>query len=175
MMEQTYGTQSIHAEIKSIREAVDAMVQHLKQQHGPMPESGRQVSETTGQPEKISRQTEESTHLILDMVERVSNDTGDLGRDLKVLRKALPATYFKNRSKVRDTFERIESISDKCKNNALAIVDALQFQEMTSRQIEHTSQLLDEVESKLNSIKEFFDSNDFENEKRFDGIVHTRS
>lgn len=173
-MEQTFGSQSIHEEIKSIRKAVDVMVQHVKQQRGPMPESGRRVSETTGQPDEISRQTEESTHLILDMVERVSNDIGDMVRDLKVLRKALPATYFKNRSKVRDTFERMESNADKCKNNALAIMDALQFQEITSRQIGHTSQLLDAVESRLNSIKEFFDSNDPKEEKRSEGKVHTR-
>lgn len=173
-MEQTHGSQSIHAEIKSIREAVDVMVQHLTQQRGSMPGSESRVSEATGQPEKISRQAEESTHLILDMVERVSNDIGDIGRDLKVLRKALPATYFKNRSKVRDTFERMQSNADKCKNNALAIMDALQFQEINSRQIGYTSQLLDEVESRLNSIKEFFDSNDPGGEKRSDGIVHTR-
>lgn len=173
-MEQTYGSQSIHAEIKSIREAVNVMVQHLKQQRESMPESGRRVSEAAGHPEIISGRTEESTHLILDMVERVSNDIGDIAGDLKVLRKALPATYFKNRSKVRDTFERMESNADKCKNNALAIMDALQFLEITSRQIGHTSQLLDEVESRLNSIKDFFDSNDQEGEKRSDDIVHTR-
>ena len=174
-MEQTYGGRSIHEEIKSIREAVDEMVQHLKKQRTPMPESGKQVSEASGPPEQISRQTEESTHLILDMVERISNGIGDVARDLKVLRKNLPATYFKNRSKIRDTFERIESNSDKCKNDVFAIMDALQFQEITSQQISHTSQLLDEVESRLNSIKEFFDSNHLEEEKRPDDVVPTQS
>ena len=68
----------------------------------------------------------------------------------------------------------MESNVDKCKNNSLAIMDALQFQDMTSRQIGHTSQLLDDVESRVNSIKEFFESNDPEGEKRSEGKVHTR-
>jgi hypothetical protein len=174
MMERTYRDRSTHEGIKSIRESVDVMVRHLKQQRETTPESGRRVSGATGQPEKISGQTEEPTHLILDLVEHLSNDIGDVVRDLKVLRKALPATYFKNRSKIRDTFERMESSTGMCHDNAFAIMDALQFQEITSRQIGQTSQLLDEVEARLNSIKEFFDSNDPERENRSDGALHTR-
>jgi len=167
-MEQTSrAAHQLHEELRSIKESIDAMVRYMKQFRDPIGESQGQVSETTAPVEISKGRTKESTHQLLDMIEEITSCSGDIVQNLKVLRKSLPATYFKNRSKVRDVFERIESKAGKSQNNAFAVMDVLQFQDITSQQMDHASHLLDEVESRLRSIKEFLDTHEHGIEKAF--------
>jgi len=102
-------------------------------------------------------ETNLNTHKVLDLVQDYANHTSDVLRDLKVLRRALPATYFKNRSRIRDAFEGIEKTSAKCQANAFAIMDALQHHELMSRQSEHIADALKDVESRLNKVRNTLD------------------
>jgi chemotaxis regulatin CheY-phosphate phosphatase CheZ len=173
MTEPVMVSSMIHEEIKSLTKSIDQMVKSFKSLQKPVEESRIQVPEATIQLERINSQTEEATHRVLDMVEQITNDAGNMLQDLNILRKSLPATYFKNRSKVRDAFERIEKMASSSQENAFAIMDALQFQDITSQQIEHTAELLEEVETKLHSIKGFF-SGDNKSNAEDDVIVHKK-
>ena len=172
MTEPVVVSSMIHEEIRSLTESIDQMVESFKSLQKPIEESRKRVPEATVQLERINTQTEEATHRVLDMVEQITNDAGDMVHDLSALRKALPATYFKNRSKVRDVFEQIEKTALSCQENAFAIMDALQFQDITAQQMEHTAHLLDEVESKLHSIKGLFAENESEAEEEI--VVHKK-
>jgi chemotaxis regulatin CheY-phosphate phosphatase CheZ len=151
----------IQEELKSLANSVDEMVKSFRCIQNPLEESRKQVPEATMQLERINQQTEEATHKVLDMVEQITTESSDIVQDLAKLRKALPATYFKNRSQVRDTFERMETTAASCQETAYAIMEALQFQDITAQQMAHTASLLDAVETKLFSIKGLFsDSSD---------------
>ena len=158
---------SLKRELTDLTRAIDEVVCHFKKTQYPFEDSNEKVPEATHQLENITRQTEEATHRVLDMVEEITGGISDVVQDLKVLRKALPATYFKNRSKVRDTFERIVEKVEKSQDNAFAIMDALQFQDITAQQMGHTAHLLDEVEAKLRLIKSMF-SDQNQNEQNSD-------
>ena len=170
MSEPVMVSSKIHEEIKDLTSSIDEMVESFKGLQKPIEESRKQVPEATVQLERINSQTEEATHRVLDMVEQITNDAGDLLQDLSILRKSLPATYFKNRSKVRDAFERIKKTATSNQEKAFAIMDALQFQDITSQQIEHTAHLLEEVETKLHSIKGCFSGEEIEEDEHV--IIH---
>ncbi len=172
MTEPVMVSSKIHEEIRSLTESIDQMVESFRNLQNPIEESRKRVPEATMQLDQINKQTEEATHRVLDMVEQITNDAGDMVRDLTTLRKALPATYFKNRSKVRDVFERMEKAASSSQDNAFAIMDALQFQDITAQQMEHTAHLLDEVETKLHSIKGFLGGD--ESEAKEDIVVHRK-
>ena len=156
MSQQQTKALDIHSELKELTVSIQEMVKSFRQLQSPIEESRQRVPEASSQLEKINKQTEEATHRVLDMVEEITNDTADIVQDLKVLRRALPATYFKNRSKVRDTFERIQIKAERGQDRAFAIMDALQFQDITSQQMDHAAHLLDEVETKLHSVMGLF-------------------
>jgi hypothetical protein len=78
-------------------------------------------------------------------------------QDLKLLRKALPATYFKNRSKIRDTLEGLEAKAVRSRQSVFSIMDGLQFLDMASRQTGSISHILKEVETRLVAIKIHFE------------------
>lgn len=156
MSQQEAKPLDIHTELKELTASIQEMVKSFRQLQSPIEESRMRVPEATSQLERITQQTEEATHRVLDMVEEITNDAADMVQDLKVLRKALPATYFKNRSKVRDTFERLQLKAERGQDRAFAIMDALQFQDITSQQMDHAAHLLDEVESKLHSVMGLF-------------------
>lgn len=157
MQNNSEDTNKIYQELKELSESVSMMAQSFRQLQHPIEESRQQVPKATQQLEKVNQQTEEATHQMLDMVEELTTNSMEILQNLKMLRKALPATYFKNHSKVRDTFERIETIAAKSQENAFSIMNALQFQDITAQQIQHASHLLDDVETKLHSIRGFFD------------------
>jgi len=172
MSQQQTTALDIHSELKELTVSIQEMVKSFRHLQSPIEESRMRVPEATSQLEKITKQTEEATHRVLDMVEEITNDAADMVQDLKVLRKALPATYFKNRSKVRDTFERIQLKAERGQDRAFAIMDALQFQDITSQQMDHAAHLLDEVETKLHSVMGLFTPG--EGEKSDYVLVHKK-
>jgi hypothetical protein len=97
-------------------------------------------------------------HRVLDLVEEYTGHTNDILRDLKALRKALPATYFKNRSKIRDTFERLEQSSSKCRDNAYAIIDALQSRQANPGTATNVAAGIELIRTKLTSLLQTLES-----------------
>jgi hypothetical protein len=89
---------------------------------------------------------------VLDLVQEYASHTSDILRDLKALRKALPATYFKNRSKIRDAFERLEQASGKCQENAYAIIDTLQSRQIGSEKSGNVATGVGVIKAKLTSL-----------------------
>jgi chemotaxis protein CheZ len=164
MAEDSKVPRRIHEELGELTKSIDEMIKAFRRLQNPIEESRQRVPMATMQLERINQQTEEATHKVLDMVEEITKDAGNIVQDLKTLRRALPATYFRNRSGIRDTFERIEQTANKSQDNAFAIMDALQFQDITAQQMEHTAHLLDEVETKLHSVRGLFGDDTSEEE-----------
>jgi chemotaxis regulatin CheY-phosphate phosphatase CheZ len=147
----------IQDEIKELTDSINEVVTTFKKMQAPLAESQSKVPEATKQLEKISEQTETATQQVIDRVESISTISEDIVNGIAVLRKALPATYFKNRSKIRDTIGSIETKAQQNLDDAFLILNALQFQDITSQQIHHASVLMEEVEQKLQNLLAVFD------------------
>lgn len=147
----------IQDEIKELTDSINDVVGTFKKMQAPLAESQAKVPEATQQLEKITEQTENATQQVIDRVESISNISEDIVNEIGVLRKALPATYFKNRSKIRDTIGNIEGKAQQNLDDAFLILNALQFQDITSQQIHQASVLMEEVEQKLQNLLSVFD------------------
>jgi chemotaxis regulatin CheY-phosphate phosphatase CheZ len=148
---------SIQDELKGLTGAIGEVMTTFKKMQEPIAESRQKVPEATKQLEKISEQTEEAAHQMIDKVESISKVSEEIVSDITVLRKTLPATYFKNRSKIRDTVNAIDEKSQQNLDDAFVILNALQFQDITTQQIQHASTLMEEIENRLHHILAVFD------------------
>jgi len=147
----------IQAELQGLTSSITDVVQTFKKMQEPIAESRQKVPEATMQLEKITAQTEEAAHQMIDKVESISKISDEIVQEIADLRKALPSTYFKNRSKIRDTVSRIEEKAQQNLDDAFVILNALQFQDITSQQVHHASTLMEEIEQRLFHLLAVFD------------------
>lgn len=147
----------IQDEIKELTSSINDVVGTFKKMQEPLAESQAKVPEATQQLEKITQQTESATQQVIDRVESISTISEDIVNEITILRKALPSTYFKNRSKIRDTISHIEEKAQQNLDDAFLILNALQFQDITSQQVHHASVLMEEVEQKLHNLLSVFE------------------
>ena len=140
-------------DLNSIVESLDDIIRSFsKFSHCDIGLASEQASEQIPS-ESSMPETSLDTYKVLDLVQDYANHTSDILRDLKVLRRALPATYFKNRSRIRDAFEEIETTSAKCQTNAYAIMDALQYHDLMSKESRQIASTLNDVASRLNRVR----------------------
>jgi len=172
MQEAKMLVNKIQGELKGLMDSVSDVVNTFKKMQDPIAESREKVPQATRQLEKITQQTEQATHRMIDTVESISKISDEIVREISDLRKALPATYFKNRSRIRDTVNSIESKARQNQDDAFVILNALQFQDITSQQVQHASTLLEEIEQRLHHILAVFDGQ--EDISQLQNLVKTR-
>ncbi len=143
---------SMQEELRELASTLSDIVRGIRTAQEPIIESQQKVPQATEQLERITRQTEDATHRVLDMVEHITARESEIESLLKDLKRALPATYFRNSSKAKAVIERIRECAGQNQSAAYDIMDALQFQDITSQQIDHAITLLEQVQSRLQSV-----------------------
>ncbi len=147
----------IQEELQGLTDSITDVVQTFKKMQAPISESREKVPQATQQLEKITEQTEEAAHQMIDKVESISRISDEIVQEIADLRQALPATYFKNRSRIRDKVSSIEAKAQQNLDDAFVILNALQFQDITSQQVHHASSLMEEIENRLHQLLDVFD------------------
>ena len=139
----------IKQELMDISSTINEIVDSYKKLHNPLVESQKDVPRATEQLDKISEQTEAATHKMLDTVEGITQREEEVINGLGNIKK-----YVKdgNTTDIGSTLDDLVQKATENSNDAYAIMDALQFQDITSQQINHAVVLLEELETKLNKI-----------------------
>ncbi|MCK4857693.1 MAG: protein phosphatase CheZ [candidate division Zixibacteria bacterium] len=150
----------LHVQLKELANSLSEIVSSIRAAHEPIVESRSKVPEATQQLERIAQQTQDATHRVLDMVESITKREGEIESLLKQLQRVLPATYFRNNSRVKRVIGEIAKKTSDNQNDAYAIMDALQFQDITSQQIEHAMTVLEQVEHRLHEVLVSFGEED---------------
>ncbi len=140
-----------HEQLRALAESVAEVVQNIRRSQAPLVESQRNLPKATQQLEQVTRGTEDATHRVLDRVEAITAREGEIEALLKELRRALPATYFRNQSKVRAVVEKIREHARANQDDAFTILDALQFQDISTQQIKRAIALLEQLGMRLQS------------------------
>ncbi len=156
----------LHDELSSITDHIDSAVESLRQLEDSTGKSGTGLPQAIGQFGQTDEESKSAANRVLDTVEAITTDAGDIVQELRVLKKTLPATYFKNRSKVRGAFERIEAKAGKTQKNAFSIMEVFQHREITTRHTEHATGLLEGLRSKLLALKESLNDTEIEGDNR---------
>lgn len=138
----------IQKEVEELTLSINSIVETFRSMKSPLVESHAQVPRATVQLDKIADQTEEATHRMLDKIEEVTQ------RETKIINclKALPAKASGKLSVNEAPLGPIIEMAQVNLDDVFLVMDALQFQDITSQQIQHAAALLEDIEVKLRSI-----------------------
>jgi chemotaxis regulatin CheY-phosphate phosphatase CheZ len=142
-------TQQIRGELKELTDSINVMMSTFRSIKQPMQESSDKLPTTTDQLERVTEQTESATNKVLDMVESISNRESDISSDIKKIQEIVAETDPSKSEELNKILEQMAGNADANINDAYNIMDALQFQDITTQQIDHAISLLDDVEDKL--------------------------
>lgn len=139
----------IQREIEGLAGSIGEIVAKFKELHNPLQESSEKVPQATEQLDKISEQTEAATHQMLDRVEKIVERVENSKTNLNQIKTCV------DENRVGDIDSLVDGLLEKANvtcNDAYTIMDALQFQDITTQQVNHAAAMLEEVEAKLRGI-----------------------
>lgn len=139
----------LQKEIGELASSINAIVKNFRELNSPLTESREKVPVATQQLDKITEQTEAATHQMLDTVEQILNRQEEIIDGLGKVKE-----YIDNQdtTEMSDLVNNLVEKSNTTLNDTYAIMDALQFQDITSQQINHAASLLEDIETKLSKI-----------------------
>ena len=147
----------IHAELQNLTGSVSDVVQDFKNMQAPDPDLRKSDGKKGSQTEETSGDTAALTQQMVERVENLMKITDDMVHEIGILRKALPATYFKNRSKIRDTFNKVEEKALQNMEEAFAVFDILQRQDCMPQQIADTAAKMEEIRLGMQKLLGLFE------------------
>lgn len=139
----------IKSELMDISNTIGDIVKSYKKLHSPLVETQDNVPKATEQLDKISEQTEAATHRMLDTAEIMTQREDEVISGLNKIKLMVQKNEYESINKICDQIALIASDNS---NDAFVIMDALQFQDITSQQIDHAIVLLEELGEKLQKI-----------------------
>ena len=139
----------IQREIGELTESISGLVEGFKKLQRPLVESHEKVPQATNQLDKISAQTEQATHRMLDMIEKITQREEEVIGGIQQLREKAAAG---DTSDIEQSCTTITQRAQQNLDDAYMIMDSLQFQDITAQQMNHAASILEEIESKLHQI-----------------------
>ena len=135
---------SFETEIQDLTEKISLIIDTYKKVSDPLITTTEKVPEATEQLDKISKQTEDATQLMLDTIEKVTQRQEEIIADLQNIARLTSD----NAELCALTASATEKVTANT-NDTYSIMDALQFQDITSQQLNHSIALLDELRENL--------------------------
>jgi len=136
----------IQMEVKELSDSINGIVETFRSMRSPLVESREKVPQATVQLDKIADQTEAAAHLMLDKIEEITQREEDVIRRLK----ELPGMTGSEES--QSPVAEILNLAQTNLDDVYMVMDALQFQDITTQQIQHAAAMLEEIEAKLQRI-----------------------
>jgi chemotaxis regulatin CheY-phosphate phosphatase CheZ len=145
-------TGQIRHELKELTSSISRMMEIFRQIKRPIQESFETVPTTAQHLEKVNEQTEQAANKVLDMVESINSREAHITEGIKKINECIPADVLKKSPDLAKTLHEIAAAAEANLNDSFSIMDAMQFQDITSQQMNHAITLLDDVEDKLVSL-----------------------
>jgi chemotaxis regulatin CheY-phosphate phosphatase CheZ len=136
----------IQQEITALTHSINSLAENLHRLKSPLVESHDKVPQATTQLDKISQQTEAATNRMLDVIEQITQ------RDQQIMdRMRGIQTQIGDHPVITEISSIVEMVNLN-QNDSYAVMDALQFQDITAQQMDHAASLLEDIEAKLKNI-----------------------
>ena len=139
----------IQREILELTTSIAGLVASFKKLKRPLAESHEKVPMATDQLDKISEQTEAAAHRMLDQIEHITQREDELIKCAGEIKGTIESGDTDRASSLVD---KIVEMSNDNLNDAYMIMDSLQFQDITAQQMDHAASILEDIETKLDSI-----------------------
>jgi chemotaxis regulatin CheY-phosphate phosphatase CheZ len=156
----------LQKEIGELAASITELVKNFRELNNPLTESREKVPVATQQLDKITEQTEAATHQMLDTVEQI------LSRQEEVIDGLAKVKEYMDGQDNAELSEVVDSLVEKSNttlNDTYTIMDALQFQDITSQQINHAASLLEDIEGKLSRMMGVMGGGENDSEEAADG------
>jgi len=141
----------VEVEISGLADFVNSVVEKFKTLQKPLSESREKVPKATRHIDKISEQTEAAAQRMLDKIEQMTMREERVKSRAAEARKALEAGNSEDATAI---MSEIASMSDQSCSDLYDLLDALQFQDITSQQMDYAATMLEDIEEKLHEIIE---------------------
>lgn len=138
----------IQLEVEELASSINDIVDTFRSMKNPLVESREQVPQATVQLDKIADQTEKAAHAMLDTIDEITQREFQIIEELKALPDTAGSKLSVDEAPLKPIIEKAEVNLD----GIYQVMDALQFQDITSQQIQHAAAMLEEIEVKLKSI-----------------------
>ncbi|MCP4683888.1 MAG: protein phosphatase CheZ [bacterium] len=139
----------IQREIFELTTSIAGLVASFKKLKRPLAESHEKVPQATDQLDKISEQTEAAAHQMLDQIEQITQREDELIKGTEHLKAKIQAGESEEAVRMID---KIAEMANNNLNDAYMIMDSLQFQDITAQQMDHAASILEDIETKLDTI-----------------------
>jgi chemotaxis regulatin CheY-phosphate phosphatase CheZ len=153
---------NIQSEIVDLSVSFASLIDNFRKLRNPICESRQNVPKATSELDKISAQTEEAAQKMLDVVEQITRREEEIIGFLERTRERA------QRGDVSDLTEEIDGMIHRANgnlNDVFMIMHALQFQDITSQQMDHVAALLEDIEIKLHNIVSVFGNTEGEDQE----------
>lgn len=148
----------IQKEIEELTTSVSGLIENFHRLKNPLVESRERVPQATNQLDKISQQTEAATHRVLDIIEAITQREEQVVAGLSQISQMAANGNTVGVSTLADT---LQDQANTTLNDAFTIMEALQFQDITSQQMNHAASLLEDIEAKLQNILHIIGGEEF--------------
>jgi chemotaxis regulatin CheY-phosphate phosphatase CheZ len=148
----TEMTGQIRKELEELTSSIGKMMDVFRQIRQPIQESSDTVPSTTQQLERVSQQTEQATQKMLDIVEAITARESEIAKAANLFKKSVPETTWSKTPELERLYKIITDNSDANLNDTMVIMEAMQFQDITSQQIEHAVSQLEDIDIKLKAL-----------------------
>lgn len=145
------GDGSLDTGLVSLQTSIHALMTNLKQIQGPLSDTRKALPKATSKLDKITQQTEQATQKVMDLVDTISSHQADI---ITLLNEVMNCAGENDGDSASFTekLEKAEELANRSQNEAFTIMDALQFQDITTQQINHAASMLEEVETQIRHI-----------------------
>ncbi len=146
----------IQKEISELTDSINLIVDNFKTLRNPLAESHEKVPIAARQLDKVTEQTEAAANRMLDMLETITERQGEVITGLETIKGEVEKQGAEELTTLANSL--VEKVNTNL-NDAYSIMDALQFQDITSQQVNHAVSLLEDLGGKLQTIVTAFHGN----------------
>ncbi|MBL8027683.1 MAG: protein phosphatase CheZ [Fibrobacteres bacterium] len=142
-------------ELKGLVENLNALIDTVTAIRGHVDSSIAHIPGAANRLDKITGETESATHHLIDIVDALSDNDAAISKKLDELNKVAVKSADPALSSLADD---LFSLFGKSRDEHSRILELLQFQDLTSQQINYVGMLLNKIETELLTISKAFDS-----------------
>ena len=136
-------------ELLRILDSINQIVKTIREANMVHDEKRGKISGSDFRQETTPPQKENAAVNLFGIAEVISVREAEIEAKIKELRHALPATYFRNHSRVKHALDIIRAYADENQNDVLTLLEKLRYEEMTSHQLEQAVALLERAHKYL--------------------------
>ncbi len=156
-------TINIGQELKELTGSISGLMEAIKYIRETVSSSLQNLPKASEKLEKITGETELATNELMDILDKLNNSDTVVDGLVNELAEKLP-----DGDDSQETLTKIKSILEENAESHTKILETLQFQDLTTQQINYVASLIDKIEEEISMLHSAFSGDDIIRRKKKD-------